>query len=90
MASSLVLTCVVHGSLGQVSYSWSSSCLDGCFAQGNNTPSVRALILKPADSGSHTCTVIDTIDQDCNRTASASVEMNVVGESLFLVCGNIL
>ena len=85
MASSVELTCVVHGAAGHVSYSWSSTGSEDCFAQGIDNQSVSALILRPADSGSHTCTATDFVGQDCNRTTSASVEMNIVGKSCFCV-----
>ena len=86
VASSINLTCVVHGSVGHVSYNWSSTCSeDRCFVQRKHTESVSTLILRPLDAGNHTCTATDFVGRDCNRTASASVIMRIVGKPYFFV-----
>ena len=76
-ASSVQLTCVVSGSIGSVTYHWSSTCRD-CFASNSSFHSVSEYLLRSRDAGIHTCTVTDSFG---NR-GNASIEMNVVGMHL--------
>ena len=72
-ASLLSLTCMVEGATGTVSYDWTSTlpAVDGM-------PQTRTRnILRPADTGMHTCTATD---DDSGETGMASIEVIVVGE----------
>ena len=80
VASSVKLTCYVHESAGHITYSWYSNCFGDCFAKEENNQSVSTLILQPADTGNYTCVAKECDWQGCNRTASDSVEMRIVGK----------
>ena len=62
--------------IGAVTYEWTSTCSGDCFILKQSTAAaVSTQYLKAADSGTHTCTVTDSVG---NR-GSASVEISTSG-----------
>jgi len=59
-----------------VTFQWNSTCTGDCFILESDLPTVNRSVLHSADSGMHTCTVIDAV----GNTGSASIWMNVVGK----------
>ena len=70
-ASALTLTCMVEGASGTVTYDWTTS------FKNNDRQSITRKVLRPADTGTHTCTATD---EDGGETGMASVEVIVVGK----------
>ena len=79
-ASSVTLTCVVSGTVGSVSYRWSSTCRS-CFASSSSSSSISESMLRSHDAGVHTCTVTDGIGNRKN----VSIQMNIVGTLKYVV-----
>ncbi len=78
-ASPVKLTCeVTSGAIGTVTYLWSSTCSGACFINGHTSATVTTSALKSADSGTHTCTVADSV----GSTADASIEITVTGRGV--------
>ena len=69
-ASKLTLSCMVEGASGTVTYDWMTS------FNNPNMQSITRNILRPADTGTHTCTATD----DNGNTGSASTVVNIVGK----------
>ena len=63
--------------IGAVTYRWTSTCLGDCFVLNQSTAArVSTLYLKAVDSGTHTCTVTDSV----GNQGSASVEISTSSE----------
>ncbi len=77
-ATSVSLRCDAVGTIGSVSYQWSSTCRSSCFVSGSSQTVSRDKLWS-YDAGQHTCTVTD---EDGN-TARATTEMNIIGNYLF-------
>ena len=75
--SSITLTCRVEGVTDGLTYSWSSTCAHNCFVRGMTTQNVTRHGLRSTDSGSHTCSVTDTLA----RRGTAIIVMNVTGKA---------
>ena len=72
-ASSIVLTCLVEGVEGPVTYSW-----DSTLAAGENPDQRTRSALRSDDTGTHSCNVTeDNVNFD-----TASIVINVVGKFL--------
>ena len=64
---------------GAVTYEWTSTCSGDCFVLSQSTAAtVSTQYLKAVDSGTHTCTVTDSI----GNQGSASVDISTSGEKL--------
>ena len=64
---------------GAVTFEWTSTCSGNCFVLSQSTAAtVSTQYLKAVDSGTHTCTVTDSI----GNQGSASVEISTSGEKL--------
>ena len=66
VGSSLQLTCGVAADsnvlpVGGLTYSWSTTCSGECFVSDQTTSSIGRDVLRAADSGTHTCTITDSI-----------------------------
>ena len=73
----LVLHCqldITSGVVGALMYEWTSTCSGECFVRGN-TPSISTDFLRATDSGTHTCTVTDSV----GNVGSASVAISATG-----------
>ncbi len=76
VASLVTLTCEVGaGAVGPVTYLWTSTCSGECFIAGQTSATVSTSALKAADSGSHTCTVTDSV----GSTGTGSIEFVATG-----------
>jgi hypothetical protein len=64
--------------IGAVTYEWTSTCSAGdCFILSQSTAAtVSTQYLKAVDSGTHTCTITDSV----GNQGSASVEISTSGE----------
>ena len=72
----VTLTCRVHKARGPVTYKWSST--GPMSLAANSSLQTLSKVLRPYDTGNHTCTV-----QDVNgNTGSNATEMHVKGEYL--------
>ena len=78
-ASSITLTCIVHGASEPVHYQWSSTSA-GSFAQkySPTSPTLVQSKLTSADAGLHTCTVTDAD----GTIVSQSTQMILIGKYL--------
>ena len=84
VGTSLQLTCQVGNTptppIGAVVYEWTSTCSGGCFVIGQSrAATVGTHYLKAVDSGTHTCTVTDSVG---NR-GSASVSIATTGKGVW-------
>ena len=79
-ATSVTLTCQVHGATGTVSYQWSSTC-SSCFASSSTSHTISDSVLQSNDAGVHTCTAVD----GNSNNGSNSTEMRLIGR-LQLLC----
>ena len=62
---------------GAVTHEWTSTCSGDCFVLSLSTAAtVSTQYLKAVDSGTHTCTVTDSV----GNQGSASVEISTSGE----------
>ena len=74
--SSVTLTCSADPRFGPFVTTWTSTCSGNCFVlQQSSQNSVTETVLHAADSGNHTCMVVD----DVGNTGSAALEMIVSG-----------
>ena len=73
-ASSVTLRCIATGTTGSISYRWSSTCRNGCFAYSATTQAISENMLRSRDAGVHTCTVTD----GAGNTGTNSTTMNIV------------
>jgi hypothetical protein len=65
--------------IGAVTYEWTSTCSGDCFVLSQSTAAtVSTQYLKAVDSGTHTCTVTDSV----GNQGSANVEISTSGENL--------
>ena len=64
--------------IGAVTYEWTSTCTGECFILNQSSATVSTEYLKAVDSGTHMCTVTDSVG---NR-GNASVEISATGEEL--------
>lgn len=80
-ASSITLTCIVHGASEPFHYQWSSTSA-GSFTHKHSptTPNLVQNILTSADAGFHTCTVTDAD----GTIVSSSIQMSLIGMYLKL------
>ena len=62
--------------IGAVTYRWTSTCSGDCFVLNQTAATVSTQYLKAADSGTHSCTVTDSVGNE----GSASVEISTSGE----------
>ena len=75
----VTVTCTATGTgTGAVSYQWSSTCRS-CPFQTATTSSILRAAVHSGDTGTHTCTATQG-----GVTASASIDFQVVGESIHL------
>ena len=75
--SPVTLTCHVGSEAVQpVSYQWSSSCSGQCSVAGQTDASVTIPLLRSVDSGTHTCTVSDSV----GNSGNGSIQFNVTGK----------
>ena len=84
VGTSLQLTCQVGNTptppIGAVVHEWTSTCSGGCFVLGQSrAATVGTQYLKAVDSGTHTCTVTDSVG---NR-GSASVSIATTGKGVW-------
>ena len=62
--------------IGAMTYEWTSTCSGDCFTLNQSTAAtVNTQYLKAVDSGTHTCTVTDSV----GNQGSASVEISTAG-----------
>ena len=86
------LTCEVGATptspFGAVVYEWTSTCSGECFvlrmSPGTAAAAISTQFLKAVDSGTHTCTVTDSVG---NR-GSASVNIVTTGKKVYLYLDN--
>ena len=69
-ASRLTLTCMVEGATGMVGYSWMTS------FNNDDMQTITRVVLRPADTGNHTCTATDS----GGEIGMDSIQVTVVGE----------
>ena len=75
-ANPITLTCeVTSGAVGDVTYQWSSTCFGDCFVDGQTTATVSTSALRSADSGTHSCTITDSV----GNSQVASIDITVIG-----------
>ena len=75
-ANPLTLTCQVGSDAdGALFYLWSSTCSGDCFVDGQRTATVARSALRAVDSGTHTCSVTDSV----GNAGSASIHVAVTG-----------
>lgn len=75
--SSVQLQCLADSRFAPVVTIWNSTCNGSCFVlQQTAQEVIMTDVLHSADSGNHSCAVID----DVGNTGHATIEMNVVGE----------
>ena len=75
--SFIQLMCSVDGPFPIAVTRWNSTCTGNCFVlQQSAQQSIMKDILHAADSGNHTCTVVD----DVGNTGSATMEIIVSGK----------
>ena len=84
-AHPLQLTCEIdleqsgHGivqPIGNVTYTWTSTCTGACFVNGQTNQSISTLALRAVDSGVHTCSVMDSV----GNIGNGSIEIKVTGK----------
>ncbi len=73
--TSVSLRCDAVGTVGSVSYQWSSTCGSSCFVSGSSQTVSRDKLWS-YDAGQHTCVATDGV----GNTGSATIEMNVIGK----------
>ena len=81
-ASSVILTCVVHGASGSVQYRWSfynSQTYDSWINQWYSITRTHTR-LTASNAGLYTCTVTD----EDGSAVSASTEMIIVGKNIYV------
>ena len=78
VATSATLTCHVGSEAVQpVSYQWSSSCSgQQCSVTGQTDASIMIPLLRSVDSGTHTCTVTDSV----GNSGNGSIQFDVTGK----------
>ena len=75
--SSVQLMCSADSRFAPVITSWNSTCNGSCFVLQQMAQEVITTdVLHSADSGNHSCTVVD----DVGNTGHATIEMRVIGE----------
>ena len=61
--------------IGDITYTWTSTCVGDCFVNGQNNRSISTLALRAVDSGVHTCSVVDSV----GNIGNGSIEIDVTG-----------
>lgn len=84
-ASSLMLTCIIHGAADPVRYQWSSTSTES-FAHMSTAHTLSQSKLTSVDAGLHTCTVTDAD----GSTVFERVQIVVIGKARFFgLCNSI-
>ncbi len=73
-ATSVSLRCDVVGTVGSVSYQWSSTCGSSCFVSGSSQTVSRDKLWS-YDAGYHTCVATD----GAGNTGRANTTMKIIG-----------
>lgn len=75
--SSVLLMCSSDSRFAPVVTMWNSTCNGSCFViEQSDQELIMTDVLHSADSGNHTCTVID----DVGNIGNATIELHVSGE----------
>ena len=61
--------------IGDITYTWTSTCTGSCFVNGQNNQSISTNALRAVDSGVHTCSVVDSV----GNIGNGSIEIDVTG-----------